>query len=177
MRRAAGLLFLLFTLTACGSSSGLSTDDLAIVKVNDEKQIVRYGMSRETAEKVLGEAEYDSKFILSYENGVDILFRDNSVVVIRLDEESSGVYKTLQGAEINMNKKDLKGIYGKDTAIEVSENNLDYLYDSINKKYLKTMEVSSKQRDKYYHVSIGFNDRGEAESIFLMDNNAAVLME
>ncbi|ASA20964.1 hypothetical protein [Paenibacillus donghaensis] len=176
MRRCAVLLLMLVLLTACGASnSGLSTDDLAIVKVDDEKQIVQYGMSRAAAEKVLGEASGDKNY-LSYENGVKVLYRDNSVALLSLGEESKGVYKTLQGAEINMNKEELKGIYGKDKAIEVQGNNLDYVYDSINKKYLTTTEVNPEERKSFYHISININEQGEAKSIFLMDNNAAVLM-
>lgn len=177
MRRGIVLLFVLIMLTACGASgSGLSTDDLAIIKVNDKKQVVRYGMSRAAAEKVLGKSVNDSSSFLRYENGVDILYRDDSVVLIRLDEESSGIYKTLQGAEVNMNKNDMKGIYGKDTAIETAEYNLDYIYDSIHQKYLTTMELNPEKRDKFYHISIVLNDRAEAGSILLMDNKAAVLM-
>ncbi|GGF72718.1 hypothetical protein GCM10010912_17410 [Paenibacillus albidus] len=176
MRRGAVLLLMLVLLTACGASnSGLSTDDLAIVRVDDEKQIVQYGMSRAAAEKVLGEASGNKNY-LSYENGVEVLYRDNSVVLLSLGEESKGVYKTIQGAEINMNKGEMKEIYGEDQAIEIHENNLDYLYDSINKKYLTDIEVNSEERKSFYHISFMFNEQGEAESIFLSDNNASMFL-
>ncbi|MRN52011.1 hypothetical protein [Paenibacillus monticola] len=176
MRRSILALLFLILLTACGSSkSGLTADDLAIVKVDNDKEIVRYGMSRASVEKVLGEGEKSDVInIVSYENDVSVLYRDNAVVAILLSEESNGIFKTLQGAEINMNKEDLEKIYGHDNVIEKAKN-LDYIYDSIEGKYLSDMPVDPKDRTKIYHVSVMFNDNGEAENISLLDNNAATL--
>ncbi|MHA6530436.1 hypothetical protein [Paenibacillus sp. BAC0078] len=178
MRRSVIALLFLVLLTACGSSKkGLTADDLAIVKVDNEKEIVSYGMSRANVEKVLGESEESKlKRMMFYKNGVAVMYRDNSVVAILLSEESRGIFKTLQGAEINMNKDDLKKIYGNDNAIEKKEN-LDYIYDSESKKYLSEMTVKSEDRTKIYHVSIRFNDAGEAERISVLDNRAATLAE
>ncbi|OKP92069.1 hypothetical protein A3844_02865 [Paenibacillus helianthi] len=174
-RRVLALLFLIL-LTACGASkSGISTDDLGIVKVDNDKEIVRYGMSRANVEKVLGESEESKlKNMVFYENGVAVIYRDNSVVAILIGEESKGIYKTTQGAEINMNKEDIKNIYGNDNAIEKTKN-LDYIYDSVEKKYLTDMPVEPEDRTKIYHVSVMFNDNGEVEKISVLDNNAAVL--
>ncbi|WP_405115747.1 hypothetical protein MHH28_13605 [Paenibacillus sp. FSL K6-1217] len=173
MRRSFLVLLFLIFLTACSSKGGgLTTDDLAIEKVNDEKQIVSYGMSRSTAEKVLGEGEKDSEAnSYNYKNGVRVLYRDNSVVFIYLGEASKGVYRTVQGAEINMNTDELKKIYGEDNYIGENGMVFAYAYDSINKRYLSEMVAGSEEREKIYEISFGYNG-GELEGILLSDHKA-----
>ncbi|WP_238649776.1 hypothetical protein [Paenibacillus piscarius] len=176
MRKCVLVLLFLAVLTACGSSkSGISTDDLAIVKVDDEKAIVSYGMSRASVEKVTGEAESEGfGNMMFYNNGVSVIYRDNSVVGILLSEDSKGKYKTVGGAEINMNKNDFKKIYGEEVGID-SPNNLAYAYDSVNKEYLKELKYDSEYTNKKYLISPTFNDKGEAERILVSDINAALL--
>lgn len=55
---------------------------------------------------------------------------------IYMGEDSKGVYKTVQGAEINMNQDDLKRIYGENNFIEHKGKVSAYVYDSINKNIL-----------------------------------------
>ncbi|WP_046503017.1 hypothetical protein [Paenibacillus riograndensis] len=131
-------------LTACGSSkNGLTADDLAIVKVGDEKAVVQYGMSRANVEKVLGEAENDgARGMMFYNNGVGVLYRENSAVAILMNEDSKGSFITSGGLEVNMNKNDLYKIYDEKNAIEVS-GSLNFAYDSVDKKYLKEVKYDS----------------------------------
>ncbi|AIQ29390.1 hypothetical protein P40081_15465 [Paenibacillus sp. FSL P4-0081] len=168
------LLFLAF-LTACGSSkSGINEDDLAIVKVDNEKEIVKYGMSQEEAEKILGTGKKTTTFS-TYSSGISIMYRDGAVVCIFIDEESKGKYKTIQGAEVGMSKKELIDLYGETGAFSLSEIQLDYVYDSTNKKYLTIDEQSSNNDLKSYQVSVRFKMDGGARLISLLDRQSAML--
>ncbi|WP_405115745.1 hypothetical protein MHH28_13600 [Paenibacillus sp. FSL K6-1217] len=171
------LLFVIF-LTACGSSkSGITPDDISIVKVDDEKAIVTYGMSRTGAEKVVGEPEDEGiGSRIRYNNGISITYRDNSVVFISLNEESKGKFKTVDGAEINMNKNDFKKIYGEDKAVEAPDT-LNYVYDSEKKEYVNELKPDQENaKYKKYLVSVKFNDKGEADLILVSDINAALYL-
>ncbi|WP_042201834.1 hypothetical protein [Paenibacillus camerounensis] len=177
MRKGILVLLFLAVLTACGSSkSGITPDDLAIVKVDDKNAVVKYGMSRANVEKVLGEAERDGLGnMMFYADGVSVIFRDNVLVAIHLSEDSKGKYKTVGGAEVNMNKNDFKKIYGDDNSIE-APNNLDYLYDSENKEYLTEMKPDQENtKNRKYLISVTFNDNAEANRILVSDVNAALL--
>lgn len=134
-------------------------------------------MSRASAEKVIGEPEDDGLgSMMFYNNGVSIIYRDNSVVANSLREESKGKYKAVDGAEINMNKTDVKKIYGEDKAVEASDN-LSYVYDSEKKEYLTEMKPDQENAENKKHlVSVKFNDKGEAESILVSDVNAALFV-
>lgn len=114
MRRGVFVLLFLILLTACGSSkSGLTVDDLAIVKVDDQKAVIKYGMSRADSEKVLGKGEKmtigDS---FTYNSGVRIMYRNDKVAGISLTDESADAYETVSGLKIGMLKDEIKEVYG-----------------------------------------------------------------
>ncbi|MBY9077112.1 hypothetical protein KIH86_04105 [Paenibacillus sp. HN-1] len=181
-----GLLFL--TLMGCSSNKAPSADDLAIDKaddvaiaiqrVDDSKQVVQYGMSKEEAEKVLGQAESTNRSFMTYPDGVIIIYRNDKVCAISLREESSGVYQTENGAEVGMRKDEIIEKYGEQHAMKSTEKNLDYGYDTGDKQYLTEWERSSKEKmEQQYQWSFSFNDAGVADSIILSDHRAAMYME
>ncbi|WP_339219422.1 hypothetical protein [Paenibacillus sp. FSL H8-0332] len=174
MRKIILSLLFLAVITACGSSSGINADDLAIVKVDSEKEIVKYGMSQEDAEKILGPGKKTTTFS-TYSSGISIMYRDGAVVCIFIDEESKGKYKTIQGAEVGMSKQELINLYGESGALSLSEIQLDYIYDSTNKKYLTIDEQSSNNDLKSYQVSVRFKMDGGARVISLLDRQSAML--
>ena len=73
---------LLVLMVGCTSSQGsISKGDMSIVKINNHKQIVQYGMNRADTEKVLGKGE-KGLFGIKYDDGVIIQYRDEKVAGI-----------------------------------------------------------------------------------------------
>ncbi|MEK3904081.1 hypothetical protein [Paenibacillus sp. FSL R7-0179] len=177
MRKTIMVMLFLFILTACADSKdGLTTKDLAVQKVNDSKAIVGYGMSRAEGEEVLGEG--DDKSIANsvmYSSGVRVMYREDKVAGITLSEESKDTYETTGGFKIGMSKDDFKKIYGDQYLMDM-ERNLDYAYDSINKRYLHDKEWAAKAEDdsKIYVISGLFNGKGVADGIALVDKRMAI---
>lgn len=177
MRKTVLVMLFLFVLTACADSKdGVTTKDLAIQKVNDHKAMVEYGMSRAEAEEVLGKGEdKDIANSIMYSSGVRIMYREDKVAGITLAEESKDTYETTGGFKIGMSKDDFKQIYG-DQYLTDMERNLDYAYDSINKRYLHDKEWAAKAEDdtKIYVISGLFNGKGEADGVVLVDKRMAI---
>ncbi|MEK3683677.1 hypothetical protein [Paenibacillus sp. FSL R10-2736] len=177
MRKSILALLFLFCLTACGSSNGgLTTKDLAIKKVDDDKAVVQYGMNRVDAEKVLGEGE-DIKIgnSFAYSSGVRIMYREDKVAGINLTEESEDMYETVGGLIIGMSKEDVKKIYG-DQYLADLEKNLDYAYDSDSKQFVKESEWAKNIEDntKIHLISVMFDGNGYVRSILLTDKQMAM---
>jgi len=85
MRRGILVLLFLVVLAACGSAkSSVSAEDLSIVKLDKEKEIVSYGMSREEVDKVLGSGEDDKLMppFINYDSGVSAIFRSGKIVLL-----------------------------------------------------------------------------------------------
>lgn len=177
MRKTVLVLLFLFVLTACANSKdGVTTKHLAIQKVNDHKAIVEYGMSRAEAEEVLGKGEEkDIANSVMYSSGVRIMYREDTVAGISLGEESKDAYETVGGFKVGMSKDDFKKIYGEQYLKDM-ERNLDYAYDSINKRYLQEKEWVAKAEDdtKIYVISAMFNGKGAADGIVLVDKRMAI---
>ncbi|MNI95542.1 hypothetical protein D3C73_1538240 [compost metagenome] len=74
-----------------------------------------------------------------------------------------------------MSKKELIDLYGESGAFSLSEIQLDYVYDSTNKKYLTIDEQSSNDDLKSYQVSVRFKMDGGARVISLLDRQSAML--
>lgn len=168
---------LLLLLAGCGNSNNaITVDDLSIHKVGDSKSKVTYGMSRDDAEKVLGRGKgegFGSWF--TYNSGVQIMYREDKVAGIALREESAGTYETSKGAKVGMLKDELKKIYG-DNYLGDHERNLDYAYDTVNKKFLKESESpkTQEENEKTYVISAVFDDNGYAQTIMLLDRRMAM---
>lgn len=171
-----GLLFLL-VLTACGDSKDeITTKQLVIQKVNDSKAKVQYGMSRAEAEEVLGKGEEKGiANAVSYDSGVTIMYREDKVAGMTLGKESKDRYETAGGFQIGMSKDEFKQIYG-DQYLKDMESNLDYAYDSNNKRYLQENDWLAKSEDdsKIYMIYAMFDGKGAAKGIGLADKRMTV---
>lgn len=150
--RVKSLIVLLFVLlVGCGSGAkdGISVDDLAIVKVDDESQVVKYGMSREEVESVLGQPE--EKYSSKYPYGIDVKYREDKIVLLRLTEESEGSFKIFNGAKIGMTKDDVIKLYGEDN-VQKSSESLSVYYDTEQKKYLDEKMIEEYPPEEYTNV-------------------------
>lgn len=179
MRFKSLIVLLLVVLVGCGSGAkdGISVDDLAIVKVDDENQVVKYGMSRAEAEKVLGKGEKvkNLKNYFKYNSDVMIMYRNEKVVGISIGEETADSYQTSNGLKIGMLKDEIKEIYGSQHLGD-NESNLDYAYDSVNKKFLdgSSYPDTLEENQKIYMISAMFDEDGYAYTIMLLDRQMAM---
>jgi len=176
-------LMLIIVMAGCSTESikpnTLSVDDLCIHRDDDKKNKVCYGMSRSDAEKVLGTGEKSIMF--KYDYGVGIIYRDDKIVSIALDQDSKNVYNTIRGSKIGNLKEDVLTLYGDKYPIirTTSPQSLDYVYDIENNKFIG--EVSYEKMDKqklrdHLFVSTVFNEDGYVNRIFLSDLEAIMLM-
>lgn len=176
----------LFIVVMAGCSSGggdaFTKDDMCIVKVDDEQAKVCYGMDRAEVEKVLGEGEKSvSANLFTYDQGANIWYRGDMAAGISLDKDSKGVYKAIRGAESGMLKEDIKRLYGKKHAVELTNKNLDYAFNENEKKFLSESDLKSFQKpeemEHTYQFSAMFDEDGYAESIMLLDRKMAMNLE
>ncbi|MNW47390.1 hypothetical protein [Fontibacillus panacisegetis] len=173
------LLSIIFILVGCNSKSGLSKSDIGIKKADDNKTKVVYGMSRVDAEKILGIGE-KSSFGYDYEHGVKVLYRDDKVAGVILDEETKGIYDAIGGTKIGMLKSEVTEIYGEGYLSEEAGNtNLRYYYDTVKKSFLKEEELAKDNEEDYEKVLalfIEFDDNGYVDRISLTDHRMAMFL-
>lgn len=185
MRRGILALLFLVVLAACGSTkSSISAEDLSIVKLDKEKEIVSYGMSREEVDKVLGSGEEDKLMppFINYDSGVSAIFRNGKIVLLYLPTESKGTYGGKRGTEIGMTKAQLKKVYGEKNAVETTKYNLNFYYDTEIKEFLnqESAEEAIKNKDRaklIYCIAFMFDDEGNSDSMQFSDALAAYSME
>ncbi|MBE9913289.1 hypothetical protein G8C92_04435 [Paenibacillus donghaensis] len=128
----------------------LSKEDLCIVKDDDSKSKVCFGMSRADAEKVLGtgvKEMYDK-----YDYGVSVIYRDGKTVsVIILDADSKNVYSTIRGLKSGDSKETVLKLYGDKYPImrETEPHTVDYVYDLKNKKFIGEVSFKNIDRNSY----------------------------
>lgn len=153
-----------------------SNNDMCIVKV-DEKVQVCYGEKRSDAEKVLG-AGTQNGAEKKYDFGASVIYRDDTIVGIVLREESKGIFQTVRGAQIGDNKDQIMKMYGEKYAIQETENNLDYAYDSEKKKFIDKATLSQTtvgEGNNIYDISMMFDPSSSGASfIALLDYRAAI---
>lgn len=166
-------------LTGCNSSGGITKKELGVVKVDDKDAIVHYGMTRSDAEKLLGKEKNAGKVLVSYENGIDVAYREDNVVAIFLKKESEGFYTTTSGARIGMLEYEIKNIYGAKDIISLPSTYTSYYnYSTETKKFLtqeELNELSGKlkppESEKLYILNFNFSldSPGKVEKIMLSD--------
>ncbi|MGF7046443.1 hypothetical protein J2T13_000919 [Paenibacillus sp. DS2015] len=174
-RVLAGLIVFALLLSGCGGEASFPADDMAIYKTGNKKKVVRYGMSRVEAEKVLGEEEKPSGDGYLYDSGVAIFYRDDKVAGIRLDKESKKTFQT-KNIKIGMLEDDVKKKYGNIT-MAVAPLSLDYYYDTLTKKFLDdpmSLPKSQEGKENIYIISNTIDESGSVECIYLFDLKMAL---
>lgn len=184
MKRRGIIVFTLFLvmLAGCNQEKKFEPDtfskaDLAIIKEDDQKFKVSYGMSRSDVEKLLGAPKKDSinSRISNYDFGVQVMYRNDMVAGIMLDTDSKEIYKTARGVSVGMTKEQIKEVYGSKYARD--EHNLDYIYDSKNKRFTEELPEKEKEElEQIYWLSTMIVD-GESKAIMLLDGRMASRMD
>jgi len=149
------------------------------MKKEDLKAEVCYGMTRADAEKIVGEAEEDNGVSTNYDSGVKLFFRDQTVVGIGLIDGSQGIYQTARGAEVGVTFDKIKQLYGEKYALQISERNLDYAYDTDAKKFLSEVESGRKNQiesEPIHLFSMMLGEDDKVSILLLMDRKMAVFM-
>ncbi|MED5019903.1 hypothetical protein P9847_21730 [Paenibacillus chibensis] len=172
-------LVFLFILGGCGGkkADGISKEDLGIIKMTNGKKVY-YGMSRETAEKVLGSGENSDMRMFKYDGGVSVFYRNGNVAAVVLDAESKGKYKTTHDVQIGMPKQTVVKAYGDKYMSSPSESNLDYVYDTNTNKFMDGYSrIIAKDADKFYTISSMFDENGNLQRMLLLDCSFAIFLQ
>ncbi|RRJ61777.1 hypothetical protein EHV15_01390 [Paenibacillus oralis] len=168
-------IILLLLVTGCNSGNkaddidisalnknAISPGDITILDNNNQK--VYLGMSRKSAEKILGSGEQseEEKNNYDYEHGVKIIYVNDKVIAISLSSESENFYRTIRGVHIGMLKDKVINLYGEEYIEEGpmgDESLLAYMYDSTNKKYLKS-STQDHSDSQIYRVALSLDKDG-----------------
>lgn len=168
------VLFLALALVGCSSSKGISSQDLCVTHINLNETIC-YLQERAMIEKVAGGGQEGVTFLTEYSNGLSILYRDDRAVLIAIDEEAKGVYKSM--VNIGSTRADILKVYGQDNLFSNSIATTDYFYDSTNKTFIDSNNFKADTADhnkQVYVVSTRISNEGHIESIYLGDRQAVM---
>ncbi|RXZ84627.1 hypothetical protein EBB07_01005 [Paenibacillaceae bacterium] len=173
----------LFTvLIGCGGASSFKPDtfsdkDMCIVKVDNEKAKVCYGMSRSEVEKILGNGREGNLHIYTeYDVGVNLMYRDDIARGVMLNEESEGIYKTARGVKVGQTKDDVKSLHGSKYAIDLAENSMEYYYDNKDNKFLGVVSLEDKTPESLVNTSVltVWVEDGKIARVWLADRKMLV---
>ncbi|QYR19607.1 hypothetical protein KZ483_17075 [Paenibacillus sp. sptzw28] len=181
------ILFLLLFIMGCGDegefkADSFSKDDMCIVQLDTDKGKICYGMARSDVESFLGTGEESGFKITEYTAGVLIMYRNDIVAGITLDQNSKGRYKTARGAVIGMSKAEIKRLYGEENAIEHGERNLDYFYDSASNRFVTDLPSGKNQTQEEmvstYILSVIMDSEAvSADRMMLLDARMAIYFQ
>ncbi|MBT2290039.1 hypothetical protein J7E73_12970 [Paenibacillus albidus] len=97
------------------------------------------------------------------------------VVSFYLAEKSKGVYKTSRGVEIGMSKAKFIELLGEKHAYEFENGEPYYMYDIVNKEYLKLEDLKSAERgylENIYVSSISGDADENIDAILIYDRRS-----
>lgn len=174
----------LIMLTGCSQGNRFepdtfSKDDLAIIKEDDSKFKLSYGMSRDDVEKLLGapkEDENSFKHQSSYDFGVRIMYRDDTVAGIVLEESSKGIYQTVRGIGVGMTREQIEAVYGSKYALK----DQSYMYDSKSERFIESPPNAADEKpedlEQIYAMTPTING-DNVSRIHLLDFRMAARMD
>lgn len=174
-------IVMLALLMGCSSEfkpDTLSENDLCIVKEDDSKSKVCFGMERSEAEEILGQAT--KNIMMRYDYGVSVVYREDTVAYITLDEKSKDIYKTVRGVQVGDDKENVLKLYGEKYPImrTTSPETVDYVYDNVKGNFVgeQSWEETdpSAFKDQLF-VSTYIVD-GKVSKIFLADREALITL-
>lgn len=139
MKKLTWVVAVFILMIGCSSGNSelqeIKASDLCVTHINLKEKIC-YGDERKKVEKITGlSIDPEPYSSTGYENGVSIMYRDDKVVAIRLDDESLGIYE-IKYAKLGETKTNVIERLGSENAYANAPRNLDYFYDSQTKKFM-----------------------------------------
>lgn len=175
----------LIVLSACSSPGSklepdtFSKNDLGIIKVDDPEFKLSYGMNRDDVEKLLGvpkEDENKIKHQSSYDFGIRIMYRDDTVAGIVLEDSSMGIYQTVRGIGVGSTSDQIKEAYGSKYALD----DQSYIFDSKNERFIESIPTSGedpKDLEQIYAMTPTLTDGDIISRIHLLDFRMATRLD
>ncbi|MEK8217169.1 hypothetical protein [Paenibacillus sp. FSL L8-0463] len=157
--------------------SRISLNDFSISRIGNDDEQIYYDMGRSEAEKILGQpsemSTYDSAVLCTYNLGVDILYRNESVAGILLSAASEGEYQTQRGLSIGMQGTEVKGLFNQSPEQLISDSIVNYIYDSVLDDVLEGIPNPPRDTVFVYNIEIDYGTK-KIRNIRLSDNQAII---
>ncbi|NQX47731.1 hypothetical protein HQN87_20610 [Paenibacillus tritici] len=149
--------------------------DFSVEKIGNTNEYFALKMSRTDVERILGHPllENNNEFRIdsTYNSGIEILYRNEYIVVISLLPDSEMVYQTHRGLYIGLPNKEVKARFNQKSEETLSSSNINYLYDSEIDDVIK--KAPNPPKDKVFVYNIEMNViTGKIQKIRLWDNQA-----
>lgn len=169
------MLFLFILLAGCSQSpkDGISKDQLAVIRLDDNAKI-SYGMTRDEVNEKLGVENSGDDVFTGYDSGLSVIYREDKVVSITLSEGSEGVYETADGISVGMTEQETMDVYGDESRAtqQEPEDSLSYIYDTETEEYWAShhkVEMEARNVSDLYLINSRFNQDGSILMISLGD--------
>lgn len=153
------LMLSVILLAGCGSSGNFS---MGIIKTDDKKHPVEYGMSRSEVEKILGKGKKMSEQIVEY-SSLRLWYRDDKISAIIVFINSENEYATTSGVQAGMLEDDIKKIYGEKFFSDKNNGGyLTYYYNTETQDFIypeqgkETIEAIRMKPEKVYVLKFFF---------------------
>lgn len=133
-------------LVGCSTSNDFS---MGIVKTDQNKSPVKYGMGRSEVEKILGEGDDESSDgqTVYYGKSLRLWYRDDKISGIELRVNSEEAYVTTSGVKAGMVEDDIKKIYGEKFYSDMKNGGrLTYYYDTETKEIVNQETEQSNKK-------------------------------
>jgi len=184
LKRLWTISLLILVLVGCNKPNDFELDNFTMLDMCIEesagKEKICYGDDRHITEETLGSGK-ENKLIagFEYDNGVMVLYRDEKVVGMALQDGSQGKFKTSRGAEIGLLKEEMKELYGEKFSVDRAEYNIDFIYQQESETFIPFRDGTQNEEEMThtYLISATFNQDGHANRIMLLDRKMAMYLK
>ncbi|MGG4343695.1 hypothetical protein [Paenibacillus lautus] len=105
-----------------------------------------------------------------YDFGVEVWYRDETVSQITLRE--GNVYSSARGLKVGDLKNIVSEQYGDKYLVKLSDEIIDYVYDTVNKTYFGDAiyeSIEPEDAQNYYSITVAFDDSDYVKQIHIGD--------
>ncbi|MDP5277217.1 hypothetical protein [Chengkuizengella axinellae] len=153
MRLKILILLIVLVLVGCNSfvdePDAFSKDDTCIINSTDTVKLCT-GMSKQEVEDIFGAGQLSNLGVYYEEEGLELSYRDDHLVMIGLLRASANKYMTPRGVGIGIQQKELKKLYDKKHAHSVEGSVEVYSFALSSEDYENTYNLTFKRfKNKY----------------------------